>query len=469
MIKAASRLSIAKLVIGQNAIILACMIAAFAVFLIGLNQVKVNGPVYGRIIDAADLTADILPPPLYVIETYLSAHRIAMAKTDGEIDALAQRIDELRKQNAERVAYWQRRDLPEQERQILFNKTIPTGQRIFDIIDAKFLPAIRARNAKVADDALAVIAAEYEAHRASVDQLVLMANGSLDNAEAAAAATDARTMALIYAFMILALAAAIAGVVALYFANVKPLKQVAQTLDLLAKGDEDVSIGETSGKSEIATIWKAVAVLRTAVGEAFRLKKTLDEMPVNVMVADPKSGVVTYINRATLNTLEGLALIPGGLSAFADEGRTIDVPASVAQRQNSVIADVARAPWHTRFKVGDETLSLRMDAILSNDGRYLAPMLTWEIVKSDEKKVLDGRELLAKPAAEPAATAEHIGDMAQIIADIASEANLLALNAAITAQDKYATPDARANARVFSTQSERLLAAVTAYLQKTGA
>ena len=36
-----------------------------------LSQLEVNGPLYQRVVQGKDLVADILPPPEYVIETYL--------------------------------------------------------------------------------------------------------------------------------------------------------------------------------------------------------------------------------------------------------------------------------------------------------------------------------------------------------------------------------------------------------------
>ena len=36
-----------------------------------MNRVKINGPLYQQLVNGKDLIADILPPPEYIIETYL--------------------------------------------------------------------------------------------------------------------------------------------------------------------------------------------------------------------------------------------------------------------------------------------------------------------------------------------------------------------------------------------------------------
>jgi methyl-accepting chemotaxis protein len=36
-----------------------------------VQEVQVNGPLYQRIVEGKDIVADILPPPEYIIESYL--------------------------------------------------------------------------------------------------------------------------------------------------------------------------------------------------------------------------------------------------------------------------------------------------------------------------------------------------------------------------------------------------------------
>jgi len=45
----------------------------FGAAILTLNKLKVNRPVYQNIIQGKDLIADILPPPEYIIESYLVA------------------------------------------------------------------------------------------------------------------------------------------------------------------------------------------------------------------------------------------------------------------------------------------------------------------------------------------------------------------------------------------------------------
>ena len=53
-----------------------------------INEVKVNGPLYRQIVEGKDLIADILPPPEYIIESYLTAYELA-EQTDAGSDCPA--------------------------------------------------------------------------------------------------------------------------------------------------------------------------------------------------------------------------------------------------------------------------------------------------------------------------------------------------------------------------------------------
>ncbi|WP_431477335.1 HAMP domain-containing protein [Massilia eburnea] len=76
-----------------------------------LDALRVNGPLYGEVIQGKDLIADVLPPPLYIIESFLVAQQLAAASSQVEREQLAQRLRTLHAQQVARVHYWQSRPL----------------------------------------------------------------------------------------------------------------------------------------------------------------------------------------------------------------------------------------------------------------------------------------------------------------------------------------------------------------------
>ncbi|MDP3685101.1 MAG: methyl-accepting chemotaxis protein, partial [Ignavibacteria bacterium] len=56
---------------------------AFSVYTyVTINKIKVNGPLYKNIVQGKDLIADILPPPEYILESYLILHQLTFAKDE---------------------------------------------------------------------------------------------------------------------------------------------------------------------------------------------------------------------------------------------------------------------------------------------------------------------------------------------------------------------------------------------------
>src|SRR6266571_1421068 len=70
-----------------------------------LNTVKVNGPLYGTIAQSKDLVADILPPPEYIIESYLLVLQMADETDATKLTVLAEKSNVLRKNFEERHAF----------------------------------------------------------------------------------------------------------------------------------------------------------------------------------------------------------------------------------------------------------------------------------------------------------------------------------------------------------------------------
>ncbi len=79
-----------------------------------LQQVKVTGPVYQEIVQTKDLVADVLPPPAYLIESYLLVWQMLQEQDGAARGKLMERARQLRTEYETRHAFWQ--------------KTLPDGE-----------------------------------------------------------------------------------------------------------------------------------------------------------------------------------------------------------------------------------------------------------------------------------------------------------------------------------------------------
>src|SRR5258706_14442238 len=71
-----------------------------------LGEIKVNGPIYARIVQSKDLIADILPPPEYVIESYLVCMQIQDAPDKEARKSLTARLRVLKGEYDTRHDFW---------------------------------------------------------------------------------------------------------------------------------------------------------------------------------------------------------------------------------------------------------------------------------------------------------------------------------------------------------------------------
>ncbi len=93
------------------------MIILIAIFAVGfvaseimhrtvLSEMQVNGPLYHRISQGKDIVADVLPPPEYLVESYLVLYRIMNDAEIADRDSLISQFSVLEDQYHERHNYW---------------------------------------------------------------------------------------------------------------------------------------------------------------------------------------------------------------------------------------------------------------------------------------------------------------------------------------------------------------------------
>ncbi|MDR3523717.1 MAG: HAMP domain-containing methyl-accepting chemotaxis protein [Acetobacteraceae bacterium] len=168
------------------------------------------------------------------------------------------------------------------------------------------------------------------------------------------------------------------------FTVIMPLRRLAAGLQHLAEGDDSVDLQPTPRGDEIGSITNAAAQLRETVARADRLGCMVQELPIPVILADPQSGLITYANTATIETLRSMA---DQLPIRPDEivGTNIDVFHRNPSHQRAILADPARLPWRAKVHMGSETMDLRVFAVRNRRGAYVGPMLCWSLVTQQER------------------------------------------------------------------------------------
>ena len=208
---------------------------AVAISAYSMTKIRIGGATYERIVQTKDLVADILPPPLYIIEAYLEATRAAYFETP--VADAKKRVAELRKDYDTRRAYWQGSDLDTGIRDKLTEASHAYVAKFWTVFDDKLVPALERKDAAAAKAAYAELTTIYNGHRAVIDQIVTAANALGEKVEADSSSlgrTAIWSVAGVDAALFLLL---MIGIVAIIRRLVRPIGILGDSLAHLSSGD----------------------------------------------------------------------------------------------------------------------------------------------------------------------------------------------------------------------------------------
>ena len=150
-----------------------------------LNQLRVGGPLYSQIKLGNDLVADILPPPVYVLEAYLEA-TLAL-REPSRLSAHQERLKQLHKEYDERRDFWGKSEIDASTKKKLTSDSDAEVRKFWSIAEQEMLPALSKNDKDAAEKAYAKLASIYTAHRAIIDDVVKQASAANSELEGFAA------------------------------------------------------------------------------------------------------------------------------------------------------------------------------------------------------------------------------------------------------------------------------------------
>lgn len=194
-----------RLSLGRRVALLSgIFIAALAVFSVvafaTLRSLEVNGPLYKRIVQGKDLVADILPPPAYVIESYLCAFEAAGVQDLARREELLKKLDSLKADYLSRHEFWLSGLEGGQLKDSVVSGSYGPAMEFFKILESEFVPAVKTGDKERALGLLyGSLGDRYSAHREEIDKAVSMANARIEADEGAAASSIKSRTALMAA------------------------------------------------------------------------------------------------------------------------------------------------------------------------------------------------------------------------------------------------------------------------------
>ena len=199
----------------QLIIVLSLMIIGFCTALFFtdrvLSKVLIGGETYTEIISNKDLTADILPPPAYLIESWQVALEMVAIKNQP-IQPLIDKSNQLTAEFNARNAHWSSHLTKPDMLNTFKDSLAPAAEHFMQVRDAEFIPAVQSEDAKSIDKALGRLQQAYQAHRVAVDKLVTMAAEDAVSIEAAVPAEISSAHTTEWLLIIAAIALTFLGV-----------------------------------------------------------------------------------------------------------------------------------------------------------------------------------------------------------------------------------------------------------------
>jgi methyl-accepting chemotaxis protein len=361
--------------------------------------VRVNGPLYTEIVQAKDLTADILPPPAFLLETYLLIHELLDEDDPDQFAKDLSRLDTLQEQFEMRNKHWADVLPAGAMKDALANRAHRSGGEMFSIIRQEYLPLLRKGDHGGASRLLeGKVREAYNAHREAVDEVVRHA--TLWTAAQEKDVNDviaSRTMQNVVMLVVLV------GLVAflnMYTARIisKPLAGIRAMID---NADLNTKL-EGQRKDEIGDLQRSF----------------------NVFVGTIRSSI--------LRVHEGTSSLASAASQITSSTEEM---AAGAQEQSTQTSEVAAAVSEMAATIGSNSETAQHAVDTAEEARVAAEQGRAVVTQtmSGMKRITEVVGQSALMVEKLGKTGDQIGEIISTIDDIADQTNLLALNAAIEA------------------------------------
>ena len=202
-----------------------------------LHELKVNGPVYQRIVQGKDLVADVLPPPEYILESYLVAFQLMGAEDRSAQDKLVERLKALKAEYDTRHQFWRTQDLDPDIAQALLAQAHAPAVAFYEMAFARLIPALQGQDKAGVASAMAAMAASYDSHLAAINRVVDMTSKRSDAFESQSADRARSATVLLAGLLLASLGVSIAGAVLISRSITGPLQEALRAAQRVAAGD----------------------------------------------------------------------------------------------------------------------------------------------------------------------------------------------------------------------------------------
>jgi methyl-accepting chemotaxis protein len=339
-----------------------------------IEELRINGDMYKKIVQGKDLVADILPPPDYIVETNLICYQMLNETDPAQLNLLVEKSKKLREEYYTRHEFWIK-DLDAGEmKDYMVTSSFNPAEKFYNTRDEKFIPLIMANQREEAKNLLlSEMKNQYEEHRLYVDKVVSMANENNAKIELAAAASI-KSRYIILLSIGLGLLIIIFFIVAYIFRKIKSaIVKVMDTILELSKGHVKVR-ASISSEDEIGVIAKSLNGLAINLDEFSKLMYKISDgdftteskaadaedvlAPALNSITESLRNLIDETRKLTTASLEGNLSTRGDVERF--RGNYKQIISGINSTLDAVIAPIQEASSVLR-KMSEGDLTVRME------------------------------------------------------------------------------------------------------------
>lgn len=375
-------------------LILGVLVVGFALFGLAtfkaMTTLNVNGPVYQHIAQGKDIIADVLPPPEYIMESYMVALQLTVAEDfyDMRTQALVSRFKKLRAAYETRHNFWATQTLDPQLHDLLLERSYQFAQAFYAEADQKFLPAILAGDREGVMASFQDMRRAYDQHKAVVDELLHYLTERNAEDERQAKVMNRQYDIYLLGIFSFSVAAAIVLTFVISRGILQALKSAQQVAGAIAEGHLNSDI-DTGQKNEIGDLLRSMDAMqrqllaritadRKAAEETLRVKIALDNVSTGVMIADNERNII-YANKSATGILEKVdATFRSDKQSAPDKlvGINMDVFHQKPQHQADLLKSL-NGTYQGSMTVGGRSIIVTASPVVDEQGRRLGTVAEW--------------------------------------------------------------------------------------------
>lgn len=423
-------------------ITLCSMVAAILLLTgIGINHIRNGGALDNEEQLLSDFRADILPPPMFLVESFANASILAIHRDAYAINE--KRLAELEKAYWDAERRWAQSPLPDDLKASLATSAQETGKAFWDEVNQSLKPAAQRWDQPAMAASHFRLLEIYRAHRKSIDDLVARSE------QQAASAMEANSFIqnLIVIGSIIAVLLVLGGLMATYLAFrrkvLSPINITIETMRDMAAGNVDAGITTNHRADEIGMMTRAIETFREAMKSdrtrsaeqaevVDTLSGALDKLAAGDLtyrISGMPAGEHERLQEAFNASVSRLETMIGAVHATASGVRTGSDEIRAASEDLALRNEQQAASLEETAASVGQTVSLTRQS--AENAVAAKHAIAQTHARATEGGAVVGKAVTAMGAIEQ--SAKEITQIIDVIDGIAFQTNLLALNAGVEA------------------------------------